>query len=199
MKSNSLLIIGAGGFGRTVAEAAQLTGEWQHIEFADDVYPQQQMTGGYCIVANTSGLEELIKVYSGVVVAIGNNKIRMEKFNLLESFGVTPVCIFHPKAIVSHHAQIGPGSLVMAGAVVGAYASLGKGCILNPNSVADHDCVMEDFSHLGVGACVPGTAKLMKGAWLRAGVSISYGDVVPEWLIAEPYRDFLVTQKISVD
>ena len=127
----------------------------------------------------------------GVVVAIGNNKVRMEKLQYLEQLAAPLVSIFHPKAIISARATIGVGSLVMAGAVVGAHAIIGKGCILNPNAVADHDSVMEDFSHLGVGACIPGTARLMKGAWLRAGVSISYGDVVPEWLIAEPYRDFL--------
>lgn len=191
MLAKSLLIIGAGGFGRTVAEAAELTGEWQQVDFADDIFPQQQSIGDYKVVANSAELEQVISQYSGVVVAIGNNKVRMEKFALIESYGVIPVSIFHPRAIISRHATIGVGSLVMAGAIVGAHATLGKGCILNPNAVADHDSIMEDFSHLGVGACIPGTAKLMKGAWLRAGVSISYGDVVPEWMIAEPYRDFL--------
>lgn len=191
LKSKSLLIIGAGGFGRTVAEAALLSCDWDKVDFADDSYPKQQQPEGYNVVATTADVAAILGRYDGVVVAIGNNKVRMEKLQYLEQLAAPLVSIFHPKAIISARATIGVGSLVMAGAVVGAHALIGKGCILNPNAVADHDSVMDDFSHLGVGACIPGTARLMKGAWLRAGVSVSYGDVVPEWLIAEPYRDFL--------
>jgi shikimate 5-dehydrogenase len=36
MSERTLLIIGAGGHGKAVAEAALLSGEWQGVAFVDD-------------------------------------------------------------------------------------------------------------------------------------------------------------------
>lgn len=191
MSKAALLIIGSGGFGRTVAEAAYLSGEWSKVDFVDDSYPDHKLPAGYNVVGHSNDLPELVSAYDGFVVAIGNNKVRSEKLDSLDKLGAKIVNIYHPRAFVSERAEVGAGTLVMAGAIIGAHASVGNGCILNPNAVADHDSVMEDYSHLGTGAVMAGTSILKKGAWLRAGVALTYGDVVPEWLIAEPSRPFL--------
>jgi sugar O-acyltransferase (sialic acid O-acetyltransferase NeuD family) len=193
MTESALLIIGAGGFGRTVAEAALLSGGWHQVDFLDDSYPDNKLPTGYNVVGHSNDLPELVSAYDGFVVAIGNNKVRCEKLDSLAKLGAKIVNIYHPRAFVSDRAEVGSGTLVMAGAIIGAHARIGKGCILNPNSVADHDSIMEDYSHLGTGAVMAGTSILKTGAWLRAGVALTYGDVVPEWLIAEPSRPFLST------
>ena len=90
-----------------------------------------------------------------------------------------------PLARVSEWARLGEGVAVMPGAYVGANAAIGKGCLLNPNSTADHDAVMEPFSQLGVGASIAGTGIARQGAWLRAGVSLSYSQIAEEWTIYE--------------
>lgn len=188
MNNSNLLILGAGGFGRTVAEAALLSGEWEKVDFVDDSYPNHNVPSGYNIVGHSKDLPILLPSYSGFVVAIGNNRIRSEKLHELEMLGAKIVNIYHPRAFVSERAEVGLGTLVMAGVTIGAHSIIGRGCILNPNSVADHDSVMEDFSHLGVGAVMAGTSILKQGAWLRAGVALTYGDVVGEWLVVERYN-----------
>lgn len=188
--NKSLLIVGAGGFGRSVYELALLTGDWENIHFVDDCFPKPSLDSSYPIVGKIGQIESLLPNYYAVVVAIGNNKVRSKLIHQLEQLSANLLTLIHPKAIVSQKADIGIGSLIMAGSIIGPHALVGKGCILNPNSVADHDSIMEDYSHLGVGAVIPGTACLKKGAWLRAGVSITYGDVVPEWTIVEPRKMF---------
>lgn len=182
----SLLIVGAGGFGRTVKEAALDSERWRDIAFVDDGYPKATNHLNCNILGPTDLLESIHYEFAGVIVAIGNNRIREEKINHLINLNANLTSIYHPRSCVSGDACVGLGTLVMAGAVIGAYASVGIGCILNPNAVADHDSVMEDFSHLGVGANLAGTAVMKKGSWLRAGVSASYNQVVPEWEIIEP-------------
>ncbi|WP_333609466.1 PglD-related sugar-binding protein [Arsukibacterium sp.] len=185
MTKPALLIIGAGGFGRTVAEAAILSGEWGSADFVDDSYPEHSLPDGYNVVGHSNNLPDLLPAYTGVVVAIGNNKVRSEKLAYLASLGANIVNVYHPRSFVSARALVAAGTLVMAGAIIGAHAKVGRGCILNPNAVADHDSIMEDYSHLGVGAVMAGTSVLKQGAWLRAGVALTYGDVVPAWLIVE--------------
>ncbi|WP_445425007.1 PglD-related sugar-binding protein [Alishewanella sp. HL-SH06] len=188
MSHTALLIIGVGGFGRSVAEAAMLSGKWGCVDFVDDSYPHQQLPAGYNVIGHSADLPKFLSKYTGVVVAIGNNQVRSEKLASLAKLGAPIVNIYHPRAFVSEQAEVGLGTMVMAGAIIGAHAQIGLGCILNPNAVADHDSIMEDYSHLGVGAVMAGTSVLKTGAWLRAGVALTYGDVVPERLIVEPVR-----------
>lgn len=185
MRVSKLLIVGAGGFGRAVSEAAELSNEWPHIDFLDDSYPNHNIPTVYNVVGCIASLPMLIDAYDAFVVAIGSNKLRREVLTKLINLGANIVNIYHPKAIVSAKAIVGLGTIVMAGAVIGTHAVIGNGCILNSNAVADHDTKVDDFGHLGVGALMPGMSYLMEGAWLRAGVALKYGDVVPKWEVIE--------------
>lgn len=186
MNNKRLLIVGAGSFGRTIQESALLSGQWSECCFLDDSFPLASTYDRYNIIGTVSDIVEVVSKFDGLVVAIGNNQIRKELLNTFIDLNYPVVSLIHPRAYVSELATIGHGSLIMAGAVVGAHASLGIGCILNPNSVCDHDCIMANFSHLGVGCVMAGTTSMEEGAWLRAGVGISYGTVVPAWSVLEP-------------
>ncbi|ABM00451.1 pilin glycosylation protein [Shewanella amazonensis] len=186
MAGSSLLIIGAGSFGRTVYEAAMMSGDWQIIDFLDDSYPSHTGPVQFKVIGKTDSFASFSSQYDGVVVAIGNNRIRKDKIESVLLSGANLVNIFHPKAFVSPLAKVGRGALVMAGAVVGAFATIGVGCILNPNAVADHDTAMGDYSHLGVGAVMAGTSLLGVGAWVLPGAALSYGESVADWVTLAP-------------
>lgn len=166
--SKRLLILGAGGYGRTVAEAAFMTQEWVIVHFLDDAYVEGDAAN---IVDNLDQIEALAANYDGVLCAIGNNKIRVLALKRLMSIGVIPATVIHPRAYVSPRASVGVGTTVMAGAVIGPNARVGQGCILNANATADHDSVMHDYAHLGVGVAIAGSAVLEEGAWLQVGRS----------------------------
>jgi len=175
-----LLIVGAGGYGRTVAEAALLSG-WDSIAFVDDSFPKTSVIGHYEVLGNSAMISQLTLNFDAAVCAIGNNKTRKVMIELIEKSGLPVVSIIHPRAYVSADATVGSGSTVMAGAVVGPYARIGKGCILNANATADHDSIMGDYAHLGVGVAIAGSASLGEGAWLQAGRAAGYGVVVDDW------------------
>ncbi|WP_444994309.1 acetyltransferase [Aliikangiella sp. IMCC44359] len=182
----SLLIIGAGGHGRAIAETALLSGQWHKIAFIDDKYPAQTTAGVWPIVGNWSDIEEVSSKFNEVFVAIGNNSIRKEKLGFLSMLNVLIPTIVHPGAFVSMTSQIGCGCAVMAGAVVGASAVLGVGCIVNSNATVDHDAKLDKYSHLGVGTHIAGGVKLEEGVWMKAGASASYGVVIKEWTNIPP-------------
>lgn len=180
-----LLIVGAGGFGKSVEESASLSSNWTNIEFVDDGYPARIESEVYKIVGKTSDLRTILPRYDGVIIAIGNNRHRKRLLLYLQEFNAPIINLIDDRALVSKSASIGVGNIILAGAIVGAHARIGNGCILNPNSVADHDSIMDDYSHLGVGANLAGTAKLEEGAWLRSGVSLSYNMTGKAWHILE--------------
>ena len=61
----------------------------------------------------------------------------------------------HPTAYTSD-AQIGPGTVIMAGVIIQPGCRIGKHVILNTGCQLDHDCVIEDFAHIAPGAVLCG-------------------------------------------
>ncbi|MEG0602035.1 MAG: acetyltransferase, partial [Mucinivorans sp.] len=88
------------------------------------------------------------------------------------------------RASVSRHAIIGPGTVVLQGAMVNAGARVGRNCIINTLSNVEHDAVVGDFCHISTGAMVNGDCTVGENTFLGSqsvmlnGASICAGCVV---------------------
>ncbi|WP_226595713.1 acetyltransferase [Marinobacter nauticus] len=166
-----LAILGASGHGKVIADTAEQLG-WQQVTFFDDAWPQVKKNGPWDVQGDTQALIASLLGFDGVVVGIGNNRIRAEKHLLLSSAGANLVSIVHPSAIVSRHASIGSGTVVFANAVVNSFALVGAGVILNTGAVVEHDCVVGDFAHVSPNAALAGGVTLGQEVWVGACASI---------------------------
>jgi sugar O-acyltransferase (sialic acid O-acetyltransferase NeuD family) len=171
IKMKRLAILGASGHGKVVADAA-LMGDWDEILFFDDAWPELTEVGVWMVVGNTQRLLEQALCFEGAIVAIGDNLIRLEKQHELEQTGIQLLTIIHPSAVVSPYSEIGKGSVVFAGAVINAFATIGIGCIINTCSTIDHDCVLADGVHVSPGAHLGGNVHVGKAAWVGIGSSV---------------------------
>ena len=107
-------------------------------------------------------------------VAIGGDggSERLKVAEQLGAEGLKPLTIRHAHAIVEPSASQGPGSQVLAGAVLGANASLGRQTILNTNSSVDHDCRLGDGVHVAPGATICGSVTVADCAFVGANATI---------------------------
>lgn len=161
---NRLIIIGASGHGRVVADIALLN-KYKEIVFLDDDENIKECAG-WPVVGNSFEAPE-----GDVFVAVGNSKIRKMIMKRYED-RVQPILI-HPKAVVAKDVKIGSGTVVMAGAVINPGVRIGRGCIVNTSSSIDHDCEIEDFCHVSVGAHLCGTVSVGESTWIGAGATVS--------------------------
>lgn len=182
----TLLILGAGGHGKAVAEAALLSGEWQRVLFVDDRWPQLTESFGISVLGNLGCLERLSDQVDAGIAAVGNNELREVWQTALVAARIPLACVVHPRAWVSPSADVGPGTAVMAMAVVGTDARLGRGVIVNAGAIVDHDAQVGDFGHLGVGVSLAGGVYVASAAWLQAGCSAGYGVVVESTAVLAP-------------
>ncbi len=166
-----LAILGASGHGKVVADAAELCG-WEEIVFYDDAYPEKSRAGGWVIRGNTVSLLQSLAVFDGVIVAIGDNRIRAEKLSELSDKGAALVSMIHPSALISQYAKIGAGSVVFAKAVVNVDAHIGKGVILNTACTVDHDCKLGDAVHISPGANIAGAVSIGSRSWVGIGACV---------------------------
>ena len=159
-----LVIIGASGHGKVIADIAVKIG-YEEIVFLDDDESIKECAG-FPVVGKTV---QVVEMDGDKIVAIGNAKIRERIQEGLNDV----VTLIHPDAVVSRRVEISDGSVVMAGAVINSDVVIGRGCIINTGASVDHDCRIGDYSHVSVGAHVAGTCEIGKRTWIGAGTTIS--------------------------
>lgn len=164
-----LAIFGSGGHGRVVADAAEASGQWDAIVFFDGKWPDLQQSGVWDVVGGQHELLRDADQFDGVVVAIGNNTVRLQIQHALTEAGGKLATIIHPAAAISRHASIGTGSVVFAGAVVNIGAKIGEACIINTGATIDHDCVLHDGVHVSPGANLAGATTVGRASWIGIG------------------------------
>lgn len=101
-----LIILGMGGYGRTIADVAEQTGMYEEIIFLDDQADQAMDTcASYWKYADRD-----VQMYP----AFGNNKLRTEWVEKLKKEGISVPMIVHPFAYVSPKAKLSEGCVVSA-------------------------------------------------------------------------------------
>ncbi len=187
MAKPRLLVVGAGGHGRSVAEAVLMSGDFDLVGFLDDgAFTNGVDVWGLPVLGPATAFADYAALATHAVVAIGNNALRQKMCAQLQEAGLTLARVVHPRATVSPRAQLGEGVAVMAGAIVGTEAVLGQGVIVNCGAVVDHHAQVHDFGHLGVNASMAGGSVLGALAWMQAGAALGYGVTVPYGVTLAP-------------
>lgn len=179
---SSIAILGASGHGKVVAEIAELT-SWDEVVFFDDAFPSVKKVGVWPVKGTTEDMVADIDMYTAAIVAIGDNKIRLEKSKYLLSKGFNLGILAHPRSTVSKYAEIGIGTVVMAGAIINPFTSIGLGSIINTSCSIDHDCVIAEGVHVSPGAIVAGGVSIGEMSWLGIGSVVKQGIAISDSVI----------------
>jgi sugar O-acyltransferase (sialic acid O-acetyltransferase NeuD family) len=140
--------------------------------FFDDAAELPRLVGAWPVVGGFGDLIGALGGFTAVVVAIGDNRVRLAKTRGLLAAGATAVSLVHPRAYVACDVQVGPGTVVLAGAVVQPGSRLGAAVIVNTGATIDHDCVLGDGVHVCPGANIAGCVSVGECAWLGIGCSV---------------------------
>lgn len=166
-----LLIIGASGHGKVIADIALKMNMWKKIAFLDDD-SSIKVCMGFEVIGKSSDAVLYINE-ADIFVAIGNNDTRECILKRLESQKASIPVLAHPKAVIGTDVKIGNGTAIMAGVVINSSTVIGKGCIINTGASLDHDNIIEDFVHISPGVNTAGSVKIGKGSWIGIGSVIS--------------------------
>lgn len=163
---NRLVIIGAGGHGKVIADNAIKNG-YTDICFVDDKATGACM--GFPIIGSCNDLEMLNDGSTDFIIGIGNNTTRKL---IAEEHNVKWVSIIHPSAQIAVNVTIGEGTVVMAGAVVNACTSIGEHCIINTCAVIEHDNMIENYVHVSPNAALGGTVRIGQLTHVGIGATV---------------------------
>ncbi|WP_342480564.1 acetyltransferase [Paenibacillus sp. FSL L8-0340] len=169
---SKLLILGAGGHGKVVADAAMASGKWSDIAFLDNNNDLNEVLG-FPVLGRFESYQYHLQENWTVFVAIGNNSARMYWLDKLELEGYNIATIIHPYSTISGFSSLGKGSVALAGVVVNANSSIGRGCIVNTSSTVDHDCIISEGVHISPGVNISGTVTVKEDSWLGVGAKVN--------------------------
>ena len=128
---SALLIVGAGGHGKIVADIARNLGRWGEIAFLDDKYPGTATVSEWEIIGKISVAGKYLKKFPEAAVAIGANSIRLEVMKNMLNDGFRFPVLIHPSAFVSQSATLGVGTVVCVQSAIDIDTHIGMGAIIN--------------------------------------------------------------------
>ena len=174
---NSLLILGAGGHGKVVAETALMSDEFKNIAFLDDKYEEKDAVfscNEIQIIGKFNRAKDLLEknIYNTAIVAIGDSSLRINLINKLKSYGFNIATIIHPSSWISPSCIIESGTVVFAQVAIQSNVKIGMGNIINTSSSIDHDSVLGDGVHICPGARIAGNVKIGSKSTIGIGSSI---------------------------
>ena len=162
-----LLILGAGGYGRTVADVAKQLGYYGNVAFLDD-----SLTGKPDILGKCDQFLQFADADTEIYPAFGNNAVRMAWIERLVNHGISVPVLVHPSAYVSPTATLHSGVVILPMAVVNTGVTVKTGCIINIGALIDHDVVLEGGCHAAPGAIIKAENRIPAGTKMESGVVI---------------------------
>jgi sugar O-acyltransferase (sialic acid O-acetyltransferase NeuD family) len=179
--ARSILIWGAGGHGRVVADLVRVLGH-RLAGYADrdasKLGRSVEPGGGTAIVCEEmlrSALREgrLPEGIEAIALGIGDNATRAACLEAIENVDA-PVLV-HPSAIVSPSVTIGRATVIFPQAVVNAGARIAAGGIVNSGAIIEHDCILGRAVHVAPGAALSGGVVVGDRGWIGVGATVLQG------------------------
>ena len=166
----SIFVFGGGGHGRSVSQVIRREGRYRVACVLDDDDQVKPSLSGAPWIGGRGALATLARdgITAGFV-AIGNNSDRELLTMLVESAGLSLVTLVDPAAVVAEDARVGEGTVLMPFSLAGAGSQLGRGVILNTSATVDHDCTVDDYAHVAVGAHLTGGCRLGARSFVGCG------------------------------
>jgi sugar O-acyltransferase (sialic acid O-acetyltransferase NeuD family) len=183
-----VVIIGAGGHGREVADIlrhqTQTTGEAEALGFIDenpDLHGQSP--DGLPVLGDWSWFDGADRRDLAVICAVGSPKICGRLVERARSIGLSFANVISPLAHISSFARLGEGVTIFPGVVINAGAFVDRHSILNVGVVISHDTTVGPYSNINPGVRLAGNVIVGEGCYIGMGASVIQGRTIGRWSV----------------
>ena len=166
-----ILILGAGGHGKVVADILMSQGAGVLGFLDDDPTLWHTEILGLPVLGSIDHYADYGP--AGLIIGIGINRVRQSIVHRLgEAADSLWISAVHPRAIIGRSVHIGVGTTIMAGAVVNPDTVIGNHTIVNTAATIDHDCAIGDFVHVARGAHLAGGVRVGDLSFVGIGANL---------------------------
>lgn len=175
----SVIVIGAGGFGREVLDVLDDQGVGVR-GVVDDAPTETNLSllrardveylGATSVIADKFSPREI-----EYLIGIGSGSVRRRIDQSLSAFDFAPATVVHSAATFGHTVDLAPGVVVCAGVRITTNVRVGRHTHLNLNVTVGHDVALSDFVTINPGAAISGEVSIAAGAMIGANAFILQG------------------------
>lgn len=170
---SKLAILGIGGHGIDVADSAYASG-WEEIYFYDDnedTHKPKHLKIHGC----TEQLIDDMNLYDGIVVAIADNYVRVNKIDLLTQMGANLVNVIHPSATLSSDTIIHKGCVILSNCSIQPGNEIGYGALVSVNVLLGHNVCLGVGVHISPSSNILGNVRIGDNSWIGSNATIKEG------------------------
>ncbi|QNF33805.1 acetyltransferase [Adhaeribacter swui] len=186
MAKERILLLGAGGHGKSVIEAIESEGRFEIAGILDSPDKVGQTLLGYPVLGTDADLHAFITSIPNVIIAVGQLKSaakRKQLFQLAKDAGAILPVIVASTAYVSKHATLAEGTVVLHQAFVNAAARIGKNSIINTSAIVEHDATIGDHCHISTKAVINGECSLGHEVFIGSGAILKNGIFIQDKVV----------------
>lgn len=167
---SELVIVGAGGHARVVADALASRGVRAH-GLIDPSTPVGTQVGGYTVLGDDSWLTT--NPTALVCVGVGATKDVALRERIIASLAEHRVVgCTHVTAVIGTATKIHATAQILAGCIINHSAYIGANTVLYTGSIVEHDCVVGEHSYLSPRVTLCGGVKIGARVFIGAGATV---------------------------
>ena len=182
----SVVIVGAGGFGREVLEIFKdqnkISQAWNILGFIDE---NKELHGkainNYPVLGGLDWLREHKNDCFGCVCAIGTCETRKQVVQKLQETGISFYNAIHPSVIMSEFVELGQDVIICAGSILTVNIKIGDHVHINLNSTIGHDAVIGSYCTINPTVKINGNNHLGEGVYVGTGATFIQEVSVGDW------------------
>lgn len=176
---DKIIIIGCGGHAKSIVDIIEREGKYEIAGFVDKYADKDYTYKGYNILGTDDELE--IIYTKGVINAavgigyLGKGDIRKNIYHKLKSIGYSLPTVIDPSAVLASNVELNEGVVVGKCVIINADAKIGTLAIINSGAIIEHECIVEEYSHIAVGAVLCGNVKIGESTFVGAAATVIQG------------------------
>ena len=182
-----ILILGMGGHAKSSVDAIEREKKYEIVGYIVNNCKDTEGDIAYPVLGNDDDLPKLyLQGIHNAAIGIGflgKNNLRKALYNRLEEIGYDLPVVCDPSAIIASGVSIGEGSFIGKGVILNTDSQVGKMCIINTGAIIEHDCYVDDFSHISVGTVLCGGVSVGTEVFVGANATVIQGRKIADGCI----------------
>jgi len=171
-----IILLGGGGHCKSCIDVIEQEGRFSIVGILDMSEKIGQKIAGYPVIGTDDDLDQLASKYKNFFITVGHIQTpytRIKLFDRLVKLNVNIPVIISPHAVVSRHASIAPGSIIMHQAIVNIEARIGENCIINSGALIEHESLVRAHCHISTYAILNGRCVVGSGCFIGSRTVLS--------------------------
>lgn len=174
-----ILILGTGGHAKSLVDAIEREQKYEIAGYVVNERSDIEADMLYPILGNDGDLPELFLqgIYNAAIGIgfLGRSNLRSVLYSRLKEIGYNLPVVCDPSAIIASDVLVGEGTFIGKGSILNTASRVGKMCIINTGAIVEHDCQIDDFSHISVGTVLCGGVSIGTEVFVGANATVIQG------------------------